>query len=110
MPASPELQFGGSRSTGWTIALAHGAGAGLDTPFLNSFAAGLARRGLRVARFEFPYLVESRRTGKKRPPDHEDVLRTTWQQVVELLGGERLVIGGKPDRGRGVGRVGCAPR
>ena len=100
MPASPELLFDGPSSADWTVALAHGAGAGMTTPFLNTFAAGLASRGLRVARFEFPYLVESRRTGKKRPPDREAVLRTTWQQVVELLGRERLVIGGKSMGGR----------
>jgi hypothetical protein len=57
---------------------AHGAGAGMGPRFLNAFAVGLARRGIRAARFEFPYLAEHRRTGKRRPPDREPVLRETW--------------------------------
>ena len=57
-----------------TVALAHGAGAGFDTPFTNTVAAGLAERGVRVARFEFDHMVKSRRDGKRRPPDRRDGL------------------------------------
>ena len=34
-----------------TVALAHGAGAPMDSPFMNAMARGLAEQGLRVARF-----------------------------------------------------------
>ena len=37
-----------------TIVLAHGAGVPMDTDFMDAFADGLADRGLRVVRFEFP--------------------------------------------------------
>jgi len=50
----------------------------MDTEFMNAFAAGLADQGLRVVRFEFPYMAERRQTGKRRPPDREPVLRRTW--------------------------------
>jgi predicted alpha/beta-hydrolase family hydrolase len=100
VPPGPELHFDGPRDARWTVALAHGAGAGRDTPLLNAFAAGLARRGLRVARFEFPYMASFRHTGKKRPPDREEVLRRTWLGVVGTLGREGLVIGGKSMGGR----------
>ena len=60
----------------------------------------LAGQDIRVARFEFPYLAEARCTGKKRPPDREPVLRETWLKVVERLGREHLVIGGKSMGGR----------
>lgn len=96
----PTLIFNGPKNAEWRIALAHGAGAGLDTPFMNAFAEGLAAAGLRVARFEFPYMAERRRTGQKRPPDREPILRETWLQVVATLGHERLVIGGKSMGGR----------
>ena len=36
------------------------------------FAERLTERGLRVVRFEFPYMAERRRTGKRRPPDREN--------------------------------------
>ncbi len=83
----------------WTVALAHGAGAGMATPFMNTLAGGLSDRGYRVARFEFPYMAD-RSSGRRRPPDRETVLRDTWLKVVELLGRSRLVIGGKSMGGR----------
>jgi predicted alpha/beta-hydrolase family hydrolase len=100
MPATPKLLFDGPADAAQTIALAHGAGAGMDTPFMNAFAQGLASRGFRVARFEFAYMASYRRTGQKKPPDREPLLRATWFQVIELLGRERLVIGGKSMGGR----------
>jgi predicted alpha/beta-hydrolase family hydrolase len=83
-----------------TIVLAHGAGAPMDSPFLSHFARGLAARGLRVVRFEFPYM-QAHRSGRRLPPDRPPVLRACWREVVSELGGaERLVIGGKSLGGR----------
>jgi predicted alpha/beta-hydrolase family hydrolase len=72
----------------------------MDSTFMNVMAAGLAERGLRVARFEFPYMAARRRQGRGGPPDREPILRETWLQVVERLGRERLIIGGKSMGGR----------
>lgn len=83
-----------------TIALAHGAGAPMDSPFMQSFTSGLATQGFRVARFEFPYMVERRETGKKRPPNSAKILLETWASVVDELGASNLVIGGKSMGGR----------
>ena len=82
------------------MALAHGAGAGIETSFMLAFAHGLSNQGFRVARFEFPYMARRRTMGAKAPPDKEPVLRETWLRVVEKLGPERLVIGGKSMGGR----------
>lgn len=100
MPALPTLLFAGPKDARRTIVLAHGAGAGMDTPFMNAFATGLADLGLRVARFEFPYMAKRRADGQRRPPDREPALRTTWLEVIKALGPERLVIGGKSMGGR----------
>src|SRR5262245_7941452 len=100
MLAAPEILVDGAKNGPWTIALAHGAGAGMNTPFMTTFASGLADRGFRVARFEFPYMAAYSKTGQKRPPDREEVLRDTWYKVVAQLGRERLVIGGKSMGGR----------
>lgn len=88
------------RSVEITVALAHGAGAGMDTPFMTFFAEGLAAAGFRVVRFEFPYMAQRRQTGKQRPPDREPLLRQTWLSVIEQLGAENLIIGGKSLGGR----------
>jgi predicted alpha/beta-hydrolase family hydrolase len=100
MPEDFDLLINGPKNAVWTIALAHGAGAAMDTPFMNFFATGLAERGFRVVRFEFPYMVAKRATGKSKPPDREPVLRQTWMKVIEKLGPEMLLIGGKSMGGR----------
>ena len=100
MLPDPELLNDGPKKAKRSIALAHGAGSGMDTPFMNFFATGLANRGFRVVRFEYPYMASQRLTGKKKSPDREPVLRDTWLKVVEKLGRERLVIGGKSMGGR----------
>lgn len=96
-----ELIFDGPAAAPLTLALAHGAGAPMDSDFMAAFAAGLGQRGLRVARFEFPYMARRRREGGKRPPDREPVLRAAWQAVIERLAAEGpLAIGGKSMGGR----------
>jgi predicted alpha/beta-hydrolase family hydrolase len=99
LPADPELLIDGPNGTR-TIALAHGAGAGMDTPFMAFFARHLADSGFRVVRFEFTYMAAYRKSGKRKPPDREPVLRETWLRVIELLGKKNLVIGGKSMGGR----------
>jgi predicted alpha/beta-hydrolase family hydrolase len=103
---NPEIRFDGSSRAPVLIALAHGAGAGMDSPFMEQVATGLAERGVRVARFEFPYMQRSRESGKRRPPDRAPVLLETWQVVIKQLqrrlksGNKKLVIGGKSMGGR----------
>ncbi|HKI01050.1 MAG TPA: alpha/beta family hydrolase [Thermoanaerobaculia bacterium] len=96
----PHVIFDGP-DDGLVIVLAHGAGAPMDSPFMNLMARGLAAGGARVARFELPYMRRRRETGESRPPDREPVLREAWHAVIAALGGaERLVIGGKSMGGR----------
>lgn len=49
-----DLLYNGPKSALVTVALAHGAGAGMDTPFMAFFAQGLAAAGFRIVRFEVP--------------------------------------------------------
>jgi predicted alpha/beta-hydrolase family hydrolase len=84
-----------------TIVLAHGAGAAMDSPFMNTVATGLARAGIRVARFEFPYMHARREGGKRGAPDREPVLLASWRDAIASLGGgSKVVIGGKSMCGR----------
>jgi predicted alpha/beta-hydrolase family hydrolase len=85
-----------------TIVLAPGAGAGLDSPFLEQVARALASGGLRVVRFDFPYMRAARAAGRRTArPDAPAVLEQTWLQVIGELGEpSRLVIGGKSMGGR----------
>lgn len=84
-----------------TLVLAHGAGGGMDTPFLDVVARGVAGRGIRVVRFEFPYMAARRAGGKKGAPDRQPVLLQSYRAAVAELGGmDRMVIGGKSLGGR----------
>jgi predicted alpha/beta-hydrolase family hydrolase len=93
------LRYDGPERATDTIVLAHGAGAPMDSPFLEYFAAGLAARGVRVVRFEFPYM-HARRDGRRPPPDREPVLLDHWRGVLAALGGQLPVVGGKSLGGR----------
>jgi predicted alpha/beta-hydrolase family hydrolase len=95
-----KIVFTGPKSALLTVALAHGAGAPMDSPFMDAFAEGLAARGLRCARFEFPYMAQRRDDGKKRPPNPARVLLETWRGVIDEIGAGNLVIGGKSMGGR----------
>ena len=68
---------------------------------MQATAEGLAKRGLRVARFEFPYMAERRLMQIKKPPNRTPVLLETWNTAIAELGfPSRLVIGGKSLGGR----------
>lgn len=55
-------RFDASQGDPWAaVALAHGAGAGPDHPFLAGFAAALADSGVATLRFAFPYFDAGRR-------------------------------------------------
>lgn len=84
-----------------TLLLAHGAGAPMDSPFMAAIATGLAERGWRVVRFEFPYMARSRLTGRRAGPDRLPKLLETFRQQVALEGDQRpLFLGGKSMGGR----------
>lgn len=74
--------------------LAHGAGAGMNHPFMADLAAALGERDIATLRFQFPYMEQ----GSKRPDSpavaHEAV-RAAVAQAATHLGGVPLFAGGK---------------
>ncbi len=84
-----------------TFLFAHGAGAPMDSPFMARVAEGLGSRGVRVVRFEFPYMAKRRTEGRRGAPDREPILRARWTELVERFGGgPRVAVGGKSMGGR----------
>ena len=80
---------------------AHGAGAGMDNDFMQDVATGLAKRGIEVLRFNFPYMQTMSETGKRRPPNRMPALLEYYQQVVSDYASDLpLFIGGKSMGGR----------
>jgi predicted alpha/beta-hydrolase family hydrolase len=79
--------------------LAHGAGAGMDHPFMRAAAEGLAERGVATLRYQFPYMER----GSKRP-DAPAVAHATVRAAVAraaiLFPALPLYAGGKSFGGR----------
>ncbi|WP_341503435.1 alpha/beta fold hydrolase [Gallaecimonas sp. GXIMD4217] len=77
-----------------TLVLAHGAGAGLDHPFMQAMARGLEAEGIKVVLFDFPYMQRAKAENKKRPPDRMPVLLDAMRAVIDATEGP-LFLGGK---------------
>jgi predicted alpha/beta-hydrolase family hydrolase len=102
-PAAPRER------AGVTLLLAHGAGAGQQSPFLARFATCLAERGIDVITFNFSYMEHGRRI-----PDSNQQLEACYRAAIaavrndEKLGRNRLAIGGKSMGGRIASQVAAA--
>jgi hypothetical protein len=111
------IRFRASRSAGevsatitrpddarWMLVLAHGAGAGMTHPYLETLAASLAAHGAASFRYQFPYMER----GAKRP-DPPPLLEATVRSAVEaaagLAGDLTLLAGGKSLGGRMTSRA-----
>lgn len=98
--SEPKLSDG-PRDAPAVLILAHGAGAPMDSPFMNIVARGVAANGVHVLRFEFPYMAARRISGRRGAPDREPVLIESWRRAIaSVRGAHRVVIGGKSLGGR----------
>lgn len=79
---------------------AHGAGADMNHEFMVQVAKGLADNGIRVVRFNFPYMVKRAEDGKRRPPDRAPKLLEAYEEVINQYANQGVVIGGKSMGGR----------
>ena len=82
------------------LILAHGAGAGIESPFFASIMDLLAARGIATTGFEFSYMSARRTGGSKRPPPKAETLTAEYRDTVRSLTKKRKnpwkpVIGGK---------------
>jgi len=79
--------------------LAHGAGAGMDHPFMVAVAAELVLRGIATLRYQFPYM--ERRARRPDPPQlAQATVRAAVGAASGLLAELPLVAGGKSFGGR----------
>ena len=90
----------GPADAGLRFLCAHGAGAGMETPFLKAMAGLLAERGVATYRFEFGYMA-AQREGIRRPPPKAERLRDKYRAAVAAVpAGGALIVGGKSMGGR----------
>ena len=85
------------------LILGHGAGQDMDSEFMATMtrAIALSDGGIRVVRFNFPFMSRARREGRRRPPDREPVLLDAFRRVIAAQPADLpLFIGGKSLGGR----------
>ena len=112
MSTATELRFRVAETTGEVSALlvlppdarllyvlAHGAGAGMRHPFLESIAQRLAERGIATLRYQFPYM--ERRSSRPDPPAvAAATVRAAVAEAARVTPGLPLIAGGKSFGGR----------
>ena len=100
-PAAPRARY----------LFAHGAGAPMDTPFMNAIAEGLSANKIQVIRFEFAYMAKRRDDGKRRGPDRMPVLLEAWRTALDGLSSLDVptLIGGKSMGGRAAATYAAEP-
>jgi predicted alpha/beta-hydrolase family hydrolase len=78
---------------------AHGAGAGMSHPFMETVATGLCDRGFATLRYQFPYMEK----GSKRPDAPavaQAAVRAAVAEAARRCTGLPLIAGGKSFGGR----------
>ena len=86
-----------------TLVLGHGAGAPMDSPFMEQISGYLTNQSITVARFEFDYMAQRRTGGSKRPPPKAERLIASFAGILAEIGPQAttpIFIGGKSMSGR----------
>lgn len=80
---------------------AHGAGAGMDSDFMQQVGKLMASQGVSVGLFDFPYMLKAKAQNKRRPPDRADKLLASFNDALASAQQDLpLFIGGKSMGGR----------
>jgi predicted alpha/beta-hydrolase family hydrolase len=78
---------------------AHGAGAGMTHPFMDTVASGLGERGIATLRYQFPYM-EKRSKRPDPPAVAQAAVRAAVAEAGRRCAGLLLIAGGKSFGGR----------
>src|SRR6267378_6147823 len=74
--------------------MAHGAGAGIEHPFMAAAAQGLYERGVATLRYRFPYMEQGSKR-PDRPPVAHAAVRAAVGLAARLMPTVPLIAGGK---------------
>lgn len=81
------------------MVLGHGAGAGMQHPFMSRLAQNLDQQGISSLRYNFPYIEQGRRTPTS-PAVAEATVRAAVDKALQIAPGQKLLVGGKSYGGR----------
>jgi predicted alpha/beta-hydrolase family hydrolase len=86
-------------SARWLLVLAHGAGAGMNHPFLEKLATELAAVDVATFRYQFPYMEQGRRVPDP-PAVLTSVVGAAVRAAIEFAPDLPILAGGKSMGGR----------
>ncbi len=87
---------------------AHGAGAGMESDFMQQLTSYMQELGVSVGLFDFEYMQQAKLLGKKRPPQRANKLIPYYSEVVSnALPNLPLFVGGKSMGGRMATLLAC---
>lgn len=99
MSDRPDLTLYRSDAPAAAFVIAHGAGAGQKSAWMQSMVRGMQSRRVSAATFDFPYMA-----ARRKVPDRPPVLEACWTGAIEaardVFPGLALFIGGKSMGGR----------
>lgn len=95
-----EFIYGGPAKADTTLLLAHGAGAPMDSDWMNAMAKALGDAGFRVARFEFSYMAARRQGDRPGPSPANKLIGEFLAAIAAVKVSGRQIIGGKSLGGR----------
>lgn len=104
-PVSAAWHDGGADAP--ALVVAHGAGAGMDHPFLVGFAEALAAEGISALRFNFPYLEAGRRA-PDAPANAIAAFRAAFDEASRRVTAGRPVLGGGKSYGGRIASMAAA--
>lgn len=81
------------------LVLSHGAGAGMEHPFMEMLAERLASHQVGTLRFNFPYM-EKGGGAPDRPAKAHATIKTALEKAINLAEGRTVLAGGKSFGGR----------
>jgi predicted alpha/beta-hydrolase family hydrolase len=97
----PDWITNGKGDASHVFLFAHGSGTAMDAAPMEQVARGLAKSGIDVIRFEFPYMQARRSDPSRSQPDPDPILRHRFLEVIgEVKHPGRLVVGGYSLGGR----------
>ena len=103
-----DLLINKPRETISTLILAHGAGAPMDSDWMNSVSKLFEDSYIKVIRFNYPYMKRRELEGRKFPPDRGEKLIKHTQDVINYIIEEKLWEGKLFIGGKSMGaRIGC---
>jgi len=83
----------------WMYVFAHGAGAGMNHPFMLRASEALEARGIATHRYEFPY-IQAKKSRPDPPAVAEEAVRKAVAEAAQRHPGLPILAGGKSFGGR----------